>query len=124
MQSTNQPATLPFRFEPAVNPVIDVLLHFAESQQTTSGFVEDDGRQIMVEECSATVGVILTLQEYFERIVSGRTDSASSTVPQQMFEFGRPLRMSRAAQTESITKETIPVFTEPGISTAVKTLVP
>lgn len=78
----------------------------------------------MVKQCPPTVGVILTLQEYSKRIVSGRTDSASSTVPQQMFELGCPLRMSSTAQTESITKQTIPVFSEPGISTTLKALAP
>ena len=102
MKPADQPPALPVRLVASIDPAIDVLLHFGETEQAAAGFIEDHGRQVMVQQGPPAFGVGSSLEKHLEGIVSGHPDPATPSMTQQMIEFSSPLGMRSATKAEPI----------------------
>ncbi len=124
MQSADQPAALPVGFVASTGPAIYVLLHLCDTEQSATGFVEDHGGQVMVKQGPSALSVGSSLKKNLEGIVPCHTDSAPPGMPQQVIKLRRPLRMSGAAQSETIAEETVPVFAQALVLALCKSFAP
>src|SRR5437773_48810 len=64
----------------------------------------------MIEQRPAAIAISTLREKNLEGIVTIDTDSARASMAEQMFHFGGPLRVGRAAKAKAVSEETGPIF--------------
>jgi hypothetical protein len=109
VQAADQPAALPLRLEGTAGEAFPVGHHLAGGQQGLAAFVEDHGREVVVEQHPLAIAVGAASEEDLEGVVAGDADAAAAVVAEQRLHLGDPLRMGGAAQAEAVGEQTGPV---------------
>src|ERR1043165_8160324 len=85
-------------------------LHFWDREQPPALRIEDDRRNVMIEQHPFAGAVSTADQKHPEGIVTFDADSTPTSVTEQDFHLRRPLRMGRAAQTKAVREQTSPIL--------------
>jgi len=124
MQAADEPAVLFVRLEFAVGETLPVAPHFWDGEERGTFLVEDDGGDVVIEQNPFTVAIRPAGEEDLEGVVSAHPTPRPRPWPSRLLHFGCPLRVSCAAQAESVREKARPVFARAGIAALREPLAP
>src|SRR5205085_2860599 len=110
MQSANEPAALPLRFEPAIGELLPVRRNLLHAEELLAGRVEHHRREVVVEQHPLAVAVGFPFEEHLERVVPVDADAAPAAVPEPRLHLRDPLTVRRTAQTIAVAEKPGPVL--------------
>ena len=124
MQAADEPAALAIGRELPVGELLPVALHIIQTEQRGPAGVEDNCRNVVVQQRPLASSVSAPREPNLERVVARHADPAPTPVAEEKFHFCRPLRMRRAAQAEAVREQAGPILAIAQVAARLKSLTP